>query len=69
MVSRVAVVSNSFTGGADEQRGGPEIIVGVYSFTDGFFFYHQVEIAEKDKLKTTLITDWGGMKGKLLICV
>jgi hypothetical protein len=30
-----------------------------YSFTDGFFGYHQVRIVEEDKKKTTFITEWG----------
>lgn len=30
-----------------------------YSFTDGFSGYLQVRIAEEDKKKTTLITEWG----------
>jgi hypothetical protein len=30
-----------------------------YSFTDGFFGYHQVRIAEEDKKKTTFTTEWG----------
>jgi hypothetical protein len=30
-----------------------------YSFTDGFFGYHQVRIAEVNKKKITLTTEWG----------
>jgi hypothetical protein len=30
-----------------------------YSFTDGFFGYHQVQIAEEDKRNTTFTTEWG----------
>jgi hypothetical protein len=30
-----------------------------YSFTDGFFGYHQVRIAEVDKKKTTFTIEWG----------
>jgi hypothetical protein len=30
-----------------------------YSFTDGFFGYHQVRIAEEDKKNTTFTTEWG----------
>ena len=38
--------------------GGPDR--EVYPFTDGFFGYHQVEIAEGgNKLETTFIADWG----------
>jgi len=29
-----------------------------YSFTDGFFGYHQVRITEEDRKKTTLIIEW-----------
>jgi hypothetical protein len=31
----------------------------VYSFLDGFFKYHQIQIAPKDRYNTTFITDWG----------
>jgi hypothetical protein len=31
----------------------------VYSFLDGFFDYHQIMIAFKDRYKTTFIIDWG----------
>jgi hypothetical protein len=31
----------------------------VYPFFDGFFDYHQIKIAPKDKYKTAFITDWG----------
>lgn len=30
-----------------------------YSFTDGFFGYHQVHIAEEDKKKNTFTIEWG----------
>jgi hypothetical protein len=31
----------------------------VYSFTDGFSGYHQVQITEEDKKNTTFTTEWG----------
>ena len=31
----------------------------MYSFTDGFFGYHQVRIAKKDRHKTNFSTEWG----------
>jgi hypothetical protein len=31
----------------------------VYLFLDGFFGYHQIQIALKDHYKTTFIMDWG----------
>jgi hypothetical protein len=30
-----------------------------YSFTDGFFGYHQIEIMQEDIHKTTFATEWG----------
>lgn len=30
-----------------------------YSFIDGFSRYHQVQIVEEDKTKTTFTTEWG----------
>ncbi|KAH9298190.1 hypothetical protein KI387_029872 [Taxus chinensis] len=31
----------------------------IYSFTDGFSGYHQVQIAKEDQEKTTFATEWG----------
>ena len=31
----------------------------MYSFTDGFFGYHQIRIAKEDRHKTTFVTKWG----------
>jgi hypothetical protein len=30
-----------------------------YSFTDGFFSYHQIKIAPEDRHNTTFSTEWG----------
>jgi hypothetical protein len=38
-----------------ENVGGQES----YSFTDGFFGYHQIKIAQEDRHKTTFATEWG----------
>ena len=38
-----------------EGVGGQEM----YSFTDGFFGYHQIRIAKEDRHKTTFGTEWG----------
>jgi hypothetical protein len=38
-----------------ENVGGCE----AYSFTDGFFGYHQVQICEEDQAKTMFATEWG----------
>ena len=44
-----------FTVEAFESVGGQE----VYSFTDGFFGYHQIKIAKEDRHKTTFVIEWG----------
>jgi hypothetical protein len=31
----------------------------VYSFLDGYFKYHKIFIAPKDRYKTTFVTYWG----------
>jgi hypothetical protein len=31
----------------------------VYTFLYGFFRYHQISIAPKDKYKIAFVTDWG----------
>jgi len=31
----------------------------VYSFTNGFYAYHQIKIAPEDRSKTTFATEWG----------
>jgi hypothetical protein len=31
----------------------------VYSFSDGFSGYHQIQIAKEDRHKTTFATEWG----------
>ena len=38
-----------------EGVGGQEM----YSFTDGFLGYHQIQIAKEDRNKTTFVTEWG----------
>ena len=38
-----------------EGVGGQEM----YSFTYGFFGYHQIQIAKEDRHKTTFVTEWG----------
>ena len=32
---------------------------GMYSFTNGFFGYHQIRIAKEDQHKNTCVTEWG----------
>ena len=44
-----------FTDEVLEGVGGQE----VYSFTDGFSGYHQIQIAKEDFHKTTFVTEWG----------
>eukprot|EP00253_Pinus_taeda_P022841 PITA_22841 len=44
-----------FTDELLDNVGGQE----AYSFTDGFFGYHQIKIAPEDKSKTTFMTEWG----------
>ena len=44
-----------FTDEVLEDVGGQE----VYSFTDGFLGYHQIQIAKEDCHKTTFVTEWG----------
>jgi hypothetical protein len=44
-----------FTDEVLDNVGGQE----VYSFTDGFLGYHQIQIAKKDRHKTTFATKWG----------
>ena len=44
-----------------------EVLEGVgsqemYSFTDGFFGYHQIRIDKEDRHKTTFVTEWGCFK-------
>ena len=38
-----------------ESVGGKDM----YSFTNGFFGYHQVIITKKDRQKMTFVTEWG----------
>jgi len=45
----------SFTDELLDNVGGQE----AYSFTDGFFRYHQIKIALEDRSKTTFVTEWG----------
>ena len=45
----------SFTDEVLESIGGKEM----YSFTNGFYGYHQVIIAKEDINKTNFITEWG----------
>ena len=44
-----------FTNEVLEGVGGQEM----YSFTDGFFGYHQIRIAREDRHKVKLVTGWG----------
>ena len=44
-----------FTDEVLDNVGGQE----AYSFTDGFFGYHQIKIASEDRSKTTFGTEWG----------
>ena len=44
-----------FTDEVLEGVGGQEM----YSFTDGFSRYHQIQIAKEDHHKTTIVTKWG----------
>jgi hypothetical protein len=44
-----------FTDDELENIGGHE----AYSFTDGFSGYHQINIAQEDRYKTTFSTEWG----------
>ena len=44
----------SFTDEVLEGVGGQEM----YSFTDGFFGYHQIRIAKEDHQKTTFFIEW-----------
>ena len=44
-----------FTDEVLEGVGGQEM----YSFTDGFLRYHQIQIAKEDRHKTTFVTEWG----------
>jgi hypothetical protein len=44
-----------FTDEVLDNVGGQE----VYSFTDGFSRYHQIQIAKEDRHKTTFSTEWG----------
>jgi len=46
---------NPFTDEVLDNVGGQE----EYSFTDGFFGYHQIKIAPEDRSKTTFATKWG----------
>jgi hypothetical protein len=45
----------TFTNEVLDNVGGQE----VYSFTDGFLGYHQIEIAKEDCQKTTFSIEWG----------
>ena len=38
-----------------EGLGGQEI----FSFKDGFYFYHQIKITKEDQHKTNFVTEWG----------
>ena len=44
-----------FTDKVLERVGGQEI----YSFTDGFFVYQQINIMKEDCHKETFVTEWG----------
>ena len=44
-----------FTDEVLEGVGGQEM----YSFTNGFLGYHQIQIAKEDCHKTTFVTEWG----------
>ena len=44
-----------FTDEVLDNVGGQE----VYSFTNGFSVYHQIQIAKEDRHKTTFAIEWG----------
>jgi hypothetical protein len=48
-----------YTGEVINIVGGHE----AYTFLDGFFGYHQISIALKDKYKITFVIDWGLLYG------
>jgi hypothetical protein len=37
-----------------------------YSFLNGYYGYHQISIALKDKYKTTFVTNWGAFTWVLM---
>jgi hypothetical protein len=43
--------------------GGQE----VYSFTDGFSGYHQIQISKEDRHKTTFTTEWGSYQYTMIL--
>jgi len=47
-----------FTDEVLENVGGQD----AYSFTDGFFGYHQIKIASEDMSKTTFTIEWGSFQ-------
>lgn len=51
-----------FTEDILEAVGGNEI----YSFTDGFSGYNQVQIAPEDQAKTTFVIEWGTYAYKVM---
>jgi hypothetical protein len=44
-----------FTDELLENVGGQE----TYSFTDGFYGYHQIRITQENRQKTTFVMEWG----------
>jgi hypothetical protein len=51
-----------FTDEVLDNVGGQE----VYSFTDGFLGYHQIQIAKEDHHKTKFATEWGSYQYKVM---
>jgi hypothetical protein len=52
-----------FTDEVLDNVGGPE----VYSFTNGFSRYHQIQIAKEDHNKTTFATEWGSYQYTVML--
>jgi hypothetical protein len=51
-----------FTDKVLDNVGGQE----VYSFTDNFSGYHQIQIAKEDRHKTTFAIEWGSYQSKVI---
>ena len=51
-----------FTDEVLEEVGGQEM----YSFTDGFSGYDQIQITKEDLHKTTFVTEWGSFQYRVI---